>query len=444
MYCTLGPLFIDKMMLIAAFIIGYLLIAFEKGVKLNKAGSALLTGILCWTIYVSTANSQESLGEFGHHISEIAGILFFLLGAMTIVEIIDAHEGFEIITTRITTVSRRKLLVIIAIIAFFLSAVLDNLTTAIVMMSLVRKLVGDEKDRWYYAGIIVIAANAGGAWSPIGDVTTTMLWVGNQVTSANIIAKLIFPSLISIIIPVLFMAWRMKGNFERPLMNVTSARSIPASSSERYIVFFTGIILLFFVPVFKSLTGLPPFMGILLGVGILWIVTEFIHKAKVEEQKSALSVSGALQRIDTPSILFFLGILLAISALDSAGHLNQLASWLDEKFHNVSLVTLLIGLTSAVVDNVPLVAAAQGMYPLIPDPNAVEQLRYFPTDHYFWEFLAYCAGTGGSILIIGSAAGVAVMGVEKISFTWYLRKISIPALLGYLGGAFVYILMNPQ
>lgn len=431
-------------MLIAAFIIGYLLIAFEKGVKLNKAGSALLTGILCWTIYVTTSGTEETSGEFGHHISEIAGILFFLLGAMTIVELIDAHEGFEIITTRITTISRRKLLVIIAVISFLLSAVLDNLTTAIVMMSLVRKLVGDEKDRWHYAGIIVIAANAGGVWSPIGDVTTTMLWVGNQVTSWNIITGLILPSLMCVLIPVLFMSWRMKGNFERPVANGTQSKSIPASVSERYVVFITGVLVLFFVPVFKALTGLPPFMGILLGVGILWLVTEFLHKAKVEDQKSALTVSGALQRIDTPSVLFFLGILLAISALDTAGHLHQLALWMDEKFHNVSLITLLIGLASAVIDNVPLVAAAQGMYPLVPDPHAVGQLRYFPTDHYFWEFLAYCAGTGGSILIIGSAAGVAVMGVEKISFIWYLRKISIPALLGYLGGAAVFILMNPQ
>lgn len=422
------------MMLIAAFVIGYLLIAFEKGVKLNKAGSALLTGIVCWTIYVSTGAAHEASGEFGHHIAEIAGILFFLLGAMTIVEIIDAHEGFEIITTRITTVSRRNLLVIIAILSFFLSAVLDNLTTAIVMISLVRKLVGDEKDRWYYAGIIVIAANAGGAWSPIGDVTTTMLWVGNQVTSANIIAKLIVPSLVSLVIPVLFMAWRMKGNVVRPESTGSNSKSIPTSAAERYVVFFTGILLLFFVPVFKGLTGLPPFMGILLGVGVLWIVTEFIHKTKVEEHKSSLSVAGALQRIDTPSILFFLGILLAISALDSAGHLHSLASWLDEKFHNVSVITLMIGLASAVVDNVPLVAAAQGMY----------SLDQFATDHFFWEFLAYCAGTGGSILIIGSAAGVAVMGIEKINFFWYLRKISLPALLGYLGGALVYILMNPQ
>lgn len=429
------------MWILIVFIIGYLAITLEHPLKLNKAATALLTGVLCWTIYVLLGDHSGS-EDLVHHLSDIAGILFFLLGAMTIVELIDAHEGFEIITTRITTLSRRRLLIIVAIVAFFLSAILDNLTTSIVMISLIRKLVRDEKDRWYFAGIIIIAANSGGAWSPIGDVTTTMLWVGNQITSTNIITKLLLPSLISLLIPLVFMAWRMKGNFERPLIEEGSARPLSTASYEKYVVFSTGVLVLFFVPVFKAFTGLPPFMGILFGVGVLWLVTELLHKRKNDEHKSALSVAGALQRIDTPSILFFLGILLAIGALDSAGHLHGLASWMDEKFHNVSVITLFIGLASAIVDNVPLVAAAQGMYPMVPDPNALEPLRYFPTDHYFWEFLAYCAGTGGSILIIGSAAGVAVMGIEKISFFWYLKKISLPALMGYFGGAIVYILMN--
>ncbi|HTF04818.1 MAG TPA: sodium:proton antiporter NhaD, partial [Bacteroidia bacterium] len=387
------------MMLLLVFIIGYLAITLEHPLRLNKAATALLTGVLCWTVYVSSGVNPAPADSLTHHLSEIAGILFFLLGAMTIVELIDAHDGFDIITSRITTVSRRRLLIIVGILAFFLSAVLDNLTTAIVMISLIRKLVSDEKDRWYYGGIIIIAANAGGAWSPIGDVTTTMLWVGGQITSSNIVAKLILPSLVSLAVPLTFMAWKMKGNFTRPDKS-NEEKNNGSSSMEKSIVFFTGVIVLFFVPVFKSTTDLPPFMGILLGLGVLWLVTELIHKSKNDEHKSSLSVAGALQRIDTPSVLFFLGILLAISALDSAGHLHNLSAWMDSKFHNVSVITMLIGLASAVVDNVPLVAAAQGMYPT----------TVFATDHCFWEFLAYCAGTGGSILIIGSAAGVAVMG----------------------------------
>lgn len=428
------------MWILAVFIIGYIAITLEHPLRMNKAATALLTGAVCWTIYC-IGDANHPADSLTHHISDIAGILFFLLGAMTIVELIDAHEGFEIITTRITTLSRRKLLFIVAIVSFFLSAVLDNLTTSIVMISLVRKLVNDEKDRWYYAGIIIIAANAGGAWSPIGDVTTTMLWVGNQISSVAIIQSLIIPSLVCLMIPMFFMAWRMKGNFERPASE-GELKTIPATDSDRYIVFFTGIGVLFFVPVFKAITGLPPFMGILLGVGVLWLVTEIIHKKKNDEHKTALSVAGALQRIDTPSILFFLGILLAISALDSAGHLTSLSVWMDSKFESTNTIGLMIGLGSAVVDNVPLVAAAQGMYPVAIDPDNVQLLRSFATDHSFWHFLAYCAGTGGSILIIGSAAGVAVMGIEKISFFWYLRKISLPALLGYFGGAVVYILMN--
>ena len=419
------------MVLILVFVIGYLAITLEHPLKLNKAATALLTGVICWTVYAfSGARTGEST-ELAHHTSEIAGILFFLLGAMTIVELIDAHDGFDLITSRISTVSRRKLLFIVGIAAFLLSALLDNLTTAIVMMSLVRKLVSDEKDRWYYGGIIIIAANAGGAWSPIGDVTTTMLWVGGQITSANISVKLILPSLVSLSIPLLLMARTLKGDFARTIQENQPETNNRTSTFEKNTVFLTGIGVLIMVPIFKSVTHLPPFMGILLGLGVLWLVTEIIHKSKNDEHKSSLSVAGALQRVDTPSVLFFLGILLAIAALDSAGYLHSLSVWMDAQFKNVTVITMLIGLASAVVDNVPLVAASQGMY----------TLDAFPTDHYFWEFLAYCAGTGGSILIIGSAAGVAVMGIEKISFLWYLRRISIPALLGYFGGAIVYALM---
>jgi len=419
------------MVLVLVFVIGYLAITLEHPLKLNKAATALLTGVICWSFYAFYGNSVSVGTELAQHTSEIAGILFFLLGAMTIVELIDAHDGFDIITSRISTVSRRKLLMIVGIAAFLLSALLDNLTTAIVMMSLVRKLVSDEKDRWYYGGLIIIAANAGGAWSPIGDVTTTMLWVGGQITSANIIAKLILPSLVSLTIPLLIMARTLKGNFTRPIQENQLETNNRTSTFEKNTVFFTGIGVLIMVPIFKSVTHLPPFMGILFGLGILWLVTEIVHKSKNDEHKSSLSVAGALQRVDTPSVLFFLGILLAIAALDSAGYLHSLSVWMDAQFKNVTVITMLIGLASAVVDNVPLVAASQGMY----------TLDAFPTDHYFWEFLAYCAGTGGSILIIGSAAGVAVMGIEKISFLWYLRRISIPALLGYFGGAIVYALM---
>lgn len=320
------------------------------------------------------------------------------------------------------------MLVVIGLISFFLSAVLDNLTTAIVMMSLVRKLVSEKEDRMYYGGMVIIAANAGGAFSPVGDVTTTMLWVNGQISSAHILLRLLLPSLVCLAIPMLWMSFRMKGNFNRAETTVTS-KTNPTTPLERKIIFFTGLGVLILVPVFKAITGLPPFMGVLFGLAIVWSITEIVHKRKNDETRESLSVAAALQRIDTQSILFFLGILLAVGALEKKEILHHVAAWLDQTLGNIKLTTLSIGLASAVVDNVPLVAAAQGMYPLAT----------FPQDHFFWEFLAYCAGTGGSILIIGSAAGVAVMGIEKISFGWYLRKISLPALLGYFGGALVYL-----
>ena len=419
------------MLILVIFVLGYLAITLEHTVKLNKSATALLTGVLCWTAYILSGDQNEIGGELVHHLGNLSGILFFLLGAMTIVELIDAHDGFEVITSRISTLSRRKLLVIIGIVAFLLSAVLDNLTTAIVMMSLIRKLVSDPEDRMYYGGMVIIAANAGGAWSPIGDVTTTMLWVNGQISAGSIILELFLPSLVCLLLPMLWMYWKMKGNVARPVL-VQTIRTNPTTSAERNIVFFTGTLVLLLVPVFKSVTGLPPFMGVLLGLAILWTVTEFIHKAKNDEDKSGLSVAGALRRVDTPSILFFLGILLAISVLESKHYLSDLAEMMDHTIGNINLITISIGFASAIVDNVPLVAAAQDMYPL----------SHFPKDYYFWEFLAYCAGTGGSILIIGSAPGVAIMGLERIRFGWYIRKISFPAMLGYLGGALVYILMQ--
>lgn len=419
-------------LLIIIFVLGYFAIATEHYIKINKAASALLTGVLCWTVYILIAPEKDIVSEeLTHHLGELSGILFFLLGAMTIVELIDAHDGFDIITARITQTDKRKLLWVIAFITFFLSAILDNLTTTIVIISLLRKLIKDDKDRLFFAGIVVVAANAGGAWSPIGDVTTTMLWIGGQITAANIIIKLILPSLICLIVPLIYLSFKFKGKIERPIIKENSNNQT-LSQTQQSIVFFSGVLILCLVPVFKTVTHLPPYMGILIGLGILWIITEIIHGKKDEEDKHNLSVVHALRKIDAPSILFFLGILLSIAALQSIGILTNLAQWLTATLHNDNIIVISIGLLSSIIDNVPLVAAAQGMY----------DLTQYPTDHYFWEFLAYCTGTGGSALIIGSAAGVAAMGMEKISFFWYLKKISLLALLGYFAGAITYILQH--
>lgn len=419
-----------ELAIIITFILGYLLITLEHKINLNKAATALLTGVLCWTIYIfSSTDSVHISAQLTEHLGEISGILFFLMGAMTIVELIDAHDGFEVITNAITTTSKRKLLIIVSILTFFLSAVLDNLTTTIVMVSLLRKLISDKNDRMLYVGMVIIAANSGGAWSPIGDVTTTMLWIAGQITTQNIILKLFLPSLVSLLVPLFFMLYMLKGYSDKPLAPIDDDKPT-ASPLERNIIFFSGIGVLLFVPVFKTITQLPPFMGMLFGLGILWIISEILHKDKDEADKSTYSVLHALKKIDMPSVLFFLGILISISALQSTGQLEQLAGWMTEKIGNINLIVMSIGLLSAIVDNVPLVAAAMGMY----------DLTIFPPDHYFWVFLAYCAGTGGSILIIGSAAGVAAMGMEKIHFFWYLKKISLLALLGYFSGAGVYLL----
>ncbi|HEY6505709.1 MAG TPA: sodium:proton antiporter NhaD [Chitinophagaceae bacterium] len=419
--------------IIIIFILGYLAIAFEHSIRLNKAATALVTGVLCWTVYIlSTENKEIVTEQLSHHLGELSQILFFLMGAMTIVELIDAHDGFEIVTSRIKTTNKRKLMWIIALLAFFFSAVLDNLTTTIVMISLVRKLVDDIRDRWMLTGLIVISANAGGAWSPIGDVTTTMLWIGNQVTAVNIMIKLIVPSLVCMIVPLFFMRFVFKGNIKRPAREFDNVPLTPKIVRQRNIVFITGLTVLLMVPVFKTVTHLPPFMGILIGLGLMWIITEVIHSGKDEEDRRVYTVAYALRKIDTPSILFFLGILLAISALESIGQLTLAASWMDKTIKDQNLIVMSIGLLSSIVDNVPLVAAAQGMY----------DLNTYPTDHYFWEFLAYCTGTGGSILIIGSAAGVAAMGLEKIDFIWYLKKIGWLALIGYIAGAIIYILQH--
>lgn len=417
--------------IIAIFIIGYLAITLEHSIQINKAATALLTGVLCWTIYILSASDTHLISEqLTKHIGEISGIVFFLMGAMTIVELIDAHDGFEVITNSITTLNKRKLIWIICFITFFLSAVLDNLTTTIVMVSILRKLISDKNDRMLFTGMIIIAANAGGAWSPIGDVTTTMLWIGGQVTSENILLKLLAPSLVCLVIPLTIVSFMLKGTLEKPAIHTNDDKP-NASIPERNIMFFSGLGILLFVPVFKIITHLPPYMGMLSGLGLIWIISELIHKDKDESDKSTYSVLHALRKIDMPSILFFLGILISISALQSTGQLAQLASVMDKKIGDINLIVLSIGLLSAIVDNVPLVAAAMGMY----------DLHTYPVDHHFWEFLAYCSGTGGSVLIIGSAAGVAAMGIEKIEFFWYLKKISWLALLGYFSGAIVYIVL---
>lgn len=413
------------------FVIGYAAIALEHPIKINKAASALVTAAICWAILALGSPDKESAVHFlGEHLGEVAGILFFLLGAMTIVELIDAHDGFEIITKKIRTTNKRELVWLIAFITFFLSAALDNLTTTIVVVSLLRKVIKNRTERLLFVGLVVIAANAGGAWSPIGDVTTTMLWIGGQITANAIVIQTIIPSLVCMIIPTFFISRQLKGNVE--IAKVVHNLNFTRGSGHRNTVFWLGIGSLIFVPIFKTVTHLPPYMGILFGLGVMWIFTEIIHSGKDEEEKGLLSVNHALRKIDTPSILFFLGILLSIAALQATGVLNNLAGWMTSAIGNVNIIVIAIGLLSAIVDNVPLVAAAQGMY----------GLGQYPTDHYFWTFLAYSAGTGGSALIIGSAAGVAAMGLEKIEFFWYLKKISWLALIGFFSGAIVFMLQN--
>ena len=422
---------------IIIFVIGYLLIAFEHPVKINKSATAIVTGVLCWSVYAMF--SDESIEHITHqlaeHFGEISGILFFLLGAMTIVELVDAYSGFRIITDRIRTKNPKTLLWVICWVTFFLSALLDNLTTSIVMVSLIRKLVPNKNMRLFFGGMIVIAANAGGAWSPIGDVTTTMLWIGGQITALNIIKTLLLPSMVCMAIPLLYLQFTLKG--ELGLAKTSDASpghshgEAPARGSKTML--FLGVAGLISVPIFKTVTHLPPYLGMLLALGILWIVSELINPDMDESEKKPYTPAGALTRVDVPSVLFFLGILLAVSALQAMGTLQEFAAFLDKSLGDNRIIITLIGILSAIVDNVPLVAASMGMYSME---------TYYP-DHMIWEYLAYCAGTGGSILIIGSAAGVAVMGMEKIDFIWYLKKISLLAILGYFAGAIVYLIIYP-
>lgn len=444
--------------LVTIFVIGYACIALEHPLKVNKTATALLLGVLTWSIFsLCNASFNPELsheawrafisGNLVENLGETAEIVFFLLGAMTIVTLIEDYQGFTIITDKIKTTNKKRLLWILSILTFFLSALLDNMTTAIVMVALLRKLIADQKERWLYAGMVILAANAGGAWSPIGDVTTIMLWIKGEVTTVNIIVKTLVASLVCMAVPVFILGFTLKGDIERP---ETQNEGIVVPHRFRMLVLIMGVCALIFVPIFKTITHLPPYLGMLFGLSILWVTTEILSRKYSKEFKLPTAVS-TLEHVDVPTILFFLGILMAVSCLKVAGILGGLAQGLNDAFLTVEtnaaghpevvgggffLIDLIIGVLSSVVDNVPLVAAVQGMYP----HEGIDAI--FVQNHPFWEFLAYCAGTGGSLLIIGSAAGVAVMGMEKIDFIWYLKKITLLALAGYIAGAIVFIVMD--
>lgn len=415
-------------LIVLFFSLGYFFITIEHFTNINKTSIAILMAIICWTIQFAdpSFSGQEKIGFLGEHLIGVSQIIFFLLGALTIVETINAHQGFRIITDLITVRSKRILLWIIGFLTFFLSAILDNLTTTIVMVSLIQKLIDDPKDRLLIGGGIVIAANAGGAWTPIGDVTTTMLWIGGQISAFETMRQLLVPSLICMICSFLIINFMLHGDFERKKMHIKEQWIEPKGR----LIFFLGIGLLIFVPIFKSITNLPPYMGILFAVSILWIVTDIIHQKFPDREH--LKLPYVLTKIDISGILFFLGILLAVDSLESANVLKKLAVWLNQNIANTTLIATLIGIISAVIDNVPLVAATMGMY---------EDLSQYPTDSPFWQLIAYCAGTGGSLLIIGSAAGVVFMGLEEVDFFWYIKKISLAALVGYFAGIGIYLII---
>lgn len=421
---------------VLVFFVGYILISVEHPIRFNKTATSLIMGVICWII-LSVSEKEPVLTELSHHLTEIAQILFFLLGAMTIVELIDIHDGFSIITDRIATRNPRTLLWLIGGLTFILSALLDNLASAIVMVSVTRNLVRNPEQRRLMAGMIIIAANAGGAWSPIGDVTTTMLWIGGQVTTVNLISRLFLPSLVCLLVPLIWLSFAMgpKTGLDPKLNNqvgVSRPYVTPLQRRDRRIMFATGLSAIVMVPVVKSLTHLPPYMAMMLGLGVVWGVSEIIHADKDEQERKRFTAAYALSKVDVPSILFFFGILLAVGALESTGTLKNMAVWLNETVDNLDVIVLIIGVASAIVDNVPIVAAAMGMF----------ELTTYPPDSKLWAFLAYCAGTGGSLLVIGSAAGVAVMGMERLEFSWYLRRVSGLALLGYVAGALTFLVVN--
>ena len=443
------------LLMICLFVLGYVAIATEHQIHVNKAASALILCSLLWTIYIFYAPALNTpVGvqkttdyvtkvELIEGVGEVAEILFFLMGAMTIVELIDVHGGFNIITRRITTKNKKTLLFILTGITFVMSAVLDNLTTTIVIVMLLRKLVQDQKERWYFAAVVILAANAGGAFSPIGDVTTIMLWVKGNVTTSHLIPELILPSIVAAALPMVRMSRELHGSLEESADVVVAESHEPSvaemvTNRERNIIFYLGIGALVFVPIFKAITHLPPYLGVSLGLGVLWVYTEIMYHEKgdsIKEEKKA-RIQKVVKRIDMTTILFFLGILMAVNALSFAGILRELSEWLDQSVGNIYAINIIIGVLSSIVDNVPLVAGAMKMYEV--DPSTA----YFAVDGAFWLFLAYCAGVGGSILIVGSAAGVVVMGLEKVSFGWYLKEVSLIALLGYLAGALTFIIQD--
>ena len=422
------------LLIVVLFLIGYLFIALESVTEVNKAAIALLMCVLCWTIYVFSPAAE--IGEMlKMHLGDTAETLFFLMGAMTIVEIVDANGGFNFVRDMMKTRDKRKLLWRVAIATFFLSAILDNLTTSIVMIMVLRKLVRDNQERMIFAGLVIIAANAGGAFSPIGDVTTIMLWIKGMITTQGVITEIFLPSVMAMVVPTFILQYSLHGKFDKT-QNFEQAQVSAFTASQRKIIFFCGVGGLIFVPIFRAITDLPPYMGILLVLGILWTVTEVFHRNLDEHDTMAKRVTDLLTRIDIPTILFFLGILMAVACLEEVGVLAQLGETLDKATNgNHYLVTGIIGVLSSIVDNVPLVAGCMGMYPIAPTGDMA-------VDGIFWQLLAYCAGVGGSMLIIGSAAGVIVMGLEKISFGWYLKRMTWVAFAGYLAGIFCYWLLD--
>ena len=430
------------LVIIIVFVVGYICIATESLLKINKAAIALLMCVFCWTLLMMAPGSfypdvaaDGIIGHIGevieHHLGDAAGTLFFLMGAMTIVKIVDSNGGFNFVRDALKTRSKRKLMWRVAFMTFFLSAILDNLTTSIVMIMVLRKLVQSRGDRLIYAALIVISANSGGAFSPIGDVTTIMLWIKGVITTQGVLTEIFIPSLVSMVIPAFILQYSLSGKFDKS-QNLPAADVSQFTKVQRDIIFWLGVGGLVFVPIFKTLTHLPPFMGILLVLGILWTVTEIFHHNTSEDDTMAKRVSDLLSRIDLSTIMFFLGILMAVAVLQEIGVLTRLGEGLNEAFNgNHYLVTGIIGVLSSIVDNVPLVAGCMGMYPVQPTGDMA-------VDGIFWQLLAYCAGVGGSMLIIGSAADVVVMGLEKITFGWYMKKITWIAFVGYLAGMLCY------
>lgn len=467
-------------LMVSTFALGYLLIALEHKIQINKAAVAVTLGMLLWVMYIyagdsliKSVNAEDfahflsinpeyaalplakqcikfiSESQIIHYLGEHVQIIFYLIGAMTIVELVDVHGGFSCITDRIKTRNKRKLLWILSFFTFFMSAILDNLTTAILMTMLLRKIISVKKERWIFCGMVILAANSGGAWTPTGDVTTIMLWINENVTTTALITELFLPSLISMLVPLTILTFSLdSSDADAPAISREESSAALITPAERMSIFLLGVSGLIFIPVFKAVTGLPPFMGVMLSLGAIWIFMEILYDRRSDIPRAQQHrIFDVFARIDLSTILFFLGILMAVSALQAVGVLAQASKFLDSEVHNVYVINAIIGVMSSIVDNVPLVAGAMGMYD-IPTHSEIlaaaepAYTAYYAQDGVFWQMLAYCAGIGGSILIIGSAAGVVVMGIEKITFVWYLKRVSILALIGYFSGIGTYIFQN--